>query len=268
VRRFLVLAIAAVLLAPAYALGTFTIGQAWDYNSSYLTEPTQGYYSQAAWSPWSAGYVSGGTFTPYDSFHWDPPNGDGAYHDAWFMMPGSGVGPDVQGAACKNVSGVVNHIDLGGGHFVQEEVGQTVMLTGNSGVATAVKWTAPDAGWYDVTAQFTCQSNVSGVARNVSVVQGSSTLNSGIIDGFMGTSGNSYLDGFDGTKGLRSASYTSHVSLAQGDAVTFLVRNDGDSQLDWVGTSFQVTSVPEPCAGVLVFSAVFGLLAYAWRKRR
>jgi hypothetical protein len=262
-RRFAALAVVAVLLAPAMAYGTM-----WDYTSSYLTEPTQDYYSQAAWSPWSAGYVSSGTFSPYDSFHWDPPGTNGGYHDAWYMMSDGDYGPDKQGAACKNVSGVRNELALGGGGYTYEEIGQTVQLTGVTGVPTAVQWAAPADGWYKADAYYTGQETwVDPYHRaNVGISSGGTSLSSGLIDGFIGTAG---VAGFDGAVGTRSVTCTATKYLNAGDTFMFTMQNT-TSNMSWIGTALtvQTTTAPEPSSIMLVVSGLIGLLAYAWRKRR
>jgi hypothetical protein len=264
-RRFAALAVLAVLLAPACAFGTL-----WDYTSSYLVEPTQDYYSQAAWAPWSAGYVSSGTFSPYDSFHWDPANPDGGYHDAWYMTPDGDYGPAQQGAACKNLSGVVNQINLGGGFYVYEELGQTVQLAGTSATA-AVQWTAPTAGWYQADAVYTGQETYVQLATrtNVSISSGGTALSTGIVDGFIGTAANGYEDGFDGTVGTRSVTCTGTKYLDAGQTFLFTVQNITGA-MSWVGTvlTVQTTTAPEPSSMVLLAAGLIGLLAYAWRKRK
>lgn len=257
-RRFVALAAVTVLLVPAVVLG-----ETWDFTSSFLTESTPGFYSQAAWSPWNAGYVAdGGSFVPYDSYHIDT-------HGAWFMDPGnSGYGPDKQGAVCKNISTTPFQSDCGGGTFFYEEVGQTVLLTGYDGPnLTAVHWTAPATGTYCVSAIFTGQkySYLSDMLTDAAVLNGSTSLYSGTLTGFFGTAANNHTDATpDATTSL---SYLSApISLLAGDVLSFQINGHGG--LHWAGLQATVTAIPEPCTTVLVTTSLLGILAYAWRKQK
>jgi hypothetical protein len=270
VRRILALAVVAVLLAPAVAFGTL-----WDYASSFLTEdPPEAYYSQAAWSPWSAGFVSGGAFTAYDSYHLgDPGDISGGYHGAWFQMPGGTNGPGQQGAACKCVTDIPDAWSLGiPTAYYWIEPGKTVGLTGTTTHNSVVQWTAPEAGWYKADAVYTGQETPVDIlhASNVSIQSGGTSLSSGTVSGFIGTAAAGYTDGIDGYlgPGYRSATCSATKYLNAGQSFLFVMENP-TGNMSWVGDALTVqTTTPEPSSMVLLAVGLIGLLAYAWRKRK
>jgi hypothetical protein len=279
-RRFVALAVVAVLLCPAVAFGTL-----WNVSTNYLTEPSEGFYSQSAWSPWSAGYMkaSDGSFNAYDSYHLSAgsstvhPEVNAGMHGAWYMdTSNAGYGPDKQGAVCKDITASPMGGDTGAGGFFYEEPGQVVMLTGNvtDTSTTAVRWTAPAAGTYYLYARFTGQKfgSTNDMITDVAVKQGSSDLFSGTLTGFIGTAANSYADASAG-KVNSLAYYGGPVSMAMGDVLLFQQNWETSrpgTKLHWTGLEAIVSTspIPEPGTIILLTTSLVSLLAYAWRKRK
>ena len=126
----------------------------------------------------------------------------------------------------------------------------------------AVSWLAPSAGTVDLSCRFTDMDGyfaaTSGfrwaVQKNGETPMGAGTV----------------ANGLDNTTGWLSYSA---MPVIAGDRINLIVDQDGTAlpgtlQNDVTRMDATVTYVPEPCALVLVSSAVFSLLAYAWRKRR
>lgn len=113
-----------------------------------------------------------------------------------------------------------------------------------------VRWTAPASGTYAVSALFT----------RVSLAYGASTYAE--TQGWVGSEKMYTLVG-DGTW---SGTYT----VASGETIDFVARLVEDNPFTNVPTQLNatITLVPEPSALVLVSTALLGLLAYAWKKRR
>lgn len=129
-----------------------------------------------------------------------------------------------------------------------------VVLLHGQGVgpgASEVRWAAPQAGAYQVTASFT------GYQRNmqakVAVFNGNSSLYGNSIAGLGG-----------------SASFSAVVNLLAGDALTFAVNRDaadpGGFAGNWTGLALSITAVPEPQAWSLMFAGMAGL-GFAARRR-
>ena len=266
-RRFVALSAVVVLLSSAtLAHATF-----FNYTSSFLTESSAGTYSQSAWSPWSTGYLSTGMTTLNTFGYYSVPitnlpvwDKDGTY--------------DTYGHAWKNVGSSAIQVDAGGGNFDQVEAGQTCMMSGNGNLATAIRWTAPTAGNYAISASFSYQGSnaaqwgpvdvyIRHGNENAGITVGN-TLFSGTIDKYIGSLANNYADASSyGT--TSKLTYSGSVALAAGETVDFIANEEWLGRLNWAGVTATVTSVvPEPTTGVLLVIGLIGLLCYAWRKRK
>lgn len=249
-------------------LSTFACADSisWDYTSSYLTKSPDGYYSQADWAPWSTGYMSGDTFTAFNHFGypvtnlavWSQATSYDDYGHAWKNTGSSPITLDL---------GYLSEIDL---HVkAQLEAGQTGIMLGGTTRNTVIRWTAPTAGLYAVSAAFSKQDMWPLAPIDVSVSNGGTGLFASILDGYSGSAASNYTDGYDGPAGTRNATYAGTVQLAQNDVLMFrCAAHPGDTALNWVGTSFSIIAIPEPTSIVLLAAGMLGLLAYAWRKRR
>jgi len=58
------------------------------------------------------------------------------------------------------------------------------------------------------------------------------------------------------------------VSVAGGGMLYLQIGPRAYIDCDMTGVTFSVTSVPEPTSLIMLLAGVFGLLAYAWRKRK
>jgi len=261
VKRFVAFAAVVAFLA----IGSLACADttSWDYASNFLAPSPDGSYSEAGWSPWSTGYISGGSFHSHNYFAHPDFASVGVWSDNRQY--------DAYGHTWKNTSSSPVTQSLGP-CFAQLDPGKAGVMTGNTSGNAAIQWTAPAEGWYAVSALFTGASNWVETAHitNVSVSKGSTSLFAGMVDGYIGSAAAGYTDGFDGDTGTRSASYSGTSYLAMGDVLAFEVANGHNPfNLCWVGTALSVTTTtPEPSSIVLVASALVGLLAYAWRKRK
>lgn len=107
-----------------------------------------------------------------------------------------------------------------------------------------VRWTAPAAGSYSIDADFLLHQ--SEIPQPVYVYHNNTQLFSGLTD--------------------FATSYSlSSITVAAGDTIDF--RASGDPKA-LVALDATIGSVPEPGTLVLLGVGLFGLSAYAWRKRK
>jgi hypothetical protein len=114
----------------------------------------------------------------------------------------------------------------------------------NSGGIAAVRWTAPVAGTIDVAAAFT--PIASSDLSNYYVIRNDTDFRLN-----------------QQQTGSPVPWTVSNLSVAFGDHLDFVVAGMTLTQL-----GATITYVPEPSAITLLATGLFGLLAYAWRKRR
>jgi hypothetical protein len=152
------------------------------------------------------------------------------------------------------------------------EAGKVFLFEGVQNSDTAVRWTAPATGQYQVNAVFNDINMDANAATQTAVVyvrkNGSQVWNT-TLDGFSGTAAAGYAD-HTGT--TWAANYSSLVTLAAGDTLDF-VMNGGigqDQNTDRTCVNFDatITATPEPASMVILATGLIGLLAYAWRKRK
>jgi hypothetical protein len=121
---------------------------------------------------------------------------------------------------------------------------------GTGPAASEVRWTAPEAGTYEVTAVFTGHQR--NMLANVAVFDGSSSLYSSNLAGLGAT-----------------ASFTGVLDVLAGGTLTFAVNRDGPDPGgfagNWTGLELTIAAVPEPGTGAMLLA---GLAAAAALRRR
>jgi hypothetical protein len=127
-------------------------------------------------------------------------------------------------------------------HWAPHEIGM-----GPSGDAngTILRWTAPTAGSWAVSALFTRTQEGNDPGTIYVTKNGTELFSHGV-----------------GSYGA-SSSYSDTLTFAVGQTLDFRVNGDC-----FVRPEITITSIPEPAAIILAVSGLLGLLAYAWRKRR
>ncbi len=144
-------------------------------------------------------------------------------------------------------------------HFIGKDVnidplGLLVHPFGPPAYIAAIGWKSPIAGVVNAELSVTDLNVAEGDGQDWKLFKsgGATALSSGTI-----------LNG--GTSGIITVS---NISVASGDML-YLQINAGTTMAgDMTGVTFTVSSVPEPSAITLLVCGLFGLLAYAWRKRR
>jgi hypothetical protein len=123
-----------------------------------------------------------------------------------------------------------------------------------SGQASVVKFTAPADGEYSVEASFLA----SLAGDNIRVMKNMTTLGNGtmLMQGSLDNGS--------------SLPYSAVLSLSEGDTIAFCNAPGYPHNWESGGIDFAaaVTLVPEPTSIIMMVSGIFGLLAYAWRKRK
>jgi hypothetical protein len=115
------------------------------------------------------------------------------------------------------------------------------------GPATAVlSFTAPTDGSYSVAANITQTefTGTVGVVKNMTTVGSGATLSSSSLQ-----QGDTF-------------SYSQVLSLSTGETISFFNTGNG------VDLTATISQVPEPTSFALITTGIFGILAYAWRKRK
>jgi hypothetical protein len=118
----------------------------------------------------------------------------------------------------------------------------------------AIGWKSPIDGVVDTDFSLLDLNAAEGDGQSWYLFKSGATtpLSSGVIDN-------------GGNTGLI---HVANVPVAAGDMLYLQIGPRGDFVGDLAGVQFTVTQVPEPGVLALLGCAVFGLLAYAWRKRR
>ena len=121
-----------------------------------------------------------------------------------------------------------------------------------------LRWTAPQAGKYNVSALWTDLGNGPTQYPGTEGVQVTLAKNGvSLFGAFVALEDN-----------IPSASTSQQVTLAAGDTLDFVVNSRGSQWNDVTQLDATIQSVPEPSALVLLAVGLIGLLAYAWRKRK
>jgi hypothetical protein len=222
--------LAACLAAPATAATTFNLFA--DYSGT--TNPN---------GVWTYGYAAspGASFTPYT-------------FSAASNLDGSHIG--TQGWAFAAATTPLLGIN-GSGSLIDDgnvSLPTGVLLLHGEGTgpgASAVRWTAPQAGDYQVTATFTGYQR--NMQANVAVFNGNSDIYGNSIAGLGGT-----------------ASFSAVVTVMGGGALTFAVNRNGADPSgfagNWTGLDLSITAVPEPQTVALLLAGL-GLVGTLARRR-
>lgn len=121
-----------------------------------------------------------------------------------------------------------------------------------------LRWTAPSAGTYTVSATWTDLANG---PTNGTATEG--------VEVYLAKSGVGMFEGFTSLEdSVLSASTTQQLTLAKGDTLDFIVDSRGSHWSDLTQLDATISAVPEPATSFVLTTGLVGLLAYAWRKRK
>lgn len=224
----------------------------WNYAADYSTTSNSGA------NGWQSGYLTDvgstlGVFNAYDVF------GSAADIPSWH----TGSGTDPMGNANINPSSSPSaHTDWG----IYWAGKQACLMPGTAGNWIAVRWTAPSAGNYNVSALWTnqrydgCDTTVAirNTATGIDMLSGSVAT----LTEFVGT---------DSSVAAGKATYNNTLYFTAGQNIDFIVKTTSSQAspiYQMVGLDATITAVPEPAAITLAVTGLIGLVAYAWRKRR
>jgi hypothetical protein len=129
--------------------------------------------------------------------------------------------------------------------------GAMTMAPGPGTRGSVLRWTAPAAGVYSISADF-LGTDTQGTTSDVHVEFNGTSLYSDYING--------YQDG---------KSYSGVANINAGDILDVFVGNgvNGNEISDTTRVAFTITVVPEPSTIVLLSVGVISLIAYVWRRQ-
>lgn len=215
-----------VLLVPALAPAA-TFDAAADFSAS-----------QNPNGAWTYGYLSGSTFTAYTSANTE------FYGASTWNRPLPSASDTYPLVFYNGTGGALSY---GTGSILPGELGIT---SGPEGQVGVIRWTAPEAGLFDVAATFT--------RDDIGTMQVSVLLNgSAVFD--------APLDAQD-----PAAAYSSQLSVGAGDTLDFAigVGADGSYVGDTADVTATIAAVPLPAGVWLLATGIAALGARRVRKRR
>lgn len=229
-------------VAVCLAAGVVT-AEVYDANAQYVASEL-GDSPAAEFGTWSLGYrayASGYASTDFTVYTGHTATGD---IRGWYLLGAPYQVPQTY----VNVSGT----DISG-NLAKDQIG---MHPGTQNISdhayTLLRWTAPKAGKIDIASVFNAPNGTSSTDVHL-VLNGTSIWDGAVNNGSGAT-----------------ASLTG-TTVAQNDVLDLVV-GPGTTPAggnDWTGVFHTVSyQVPEPGALSLLVGSVFGLLAYAWRRRR
>jgi hypothetical protein len=254
-RYLLMIAAATVVLTTAGAAQA----QTWDLADDF--------YTSAQHVPWYYGAlnVSQVKFYLFDGQS-TVDNGNGGSFAGWLS---AGEGWDQYGSLGKNLGpGACSCY----GFYTEEGDVRIQGATLYDSWIPGALWRAAEAGEYQVTVRFTGTwfADQTPMTNPMYVYvkdgfEGSYTdLATGAIDGYIGSAAANYADGW-GT--VREVDYSSTLTLAAGEDLLFLAGGYG-AYGHCAGLDVTISKVPEPGTLALLAGGLFGLVAYAWKRRK
>lgn len=174
---------------------------------------------------WSFGYQAtlGGALTRYNSVINSTPG-------IWAWCKNSTV--DAAGNVDKNVTS--SPVDAQGAYWLP---GQLTFHPGPTNEYAIVRWTAPNSGIMNIAVTFTGQNYGTGTTTDVHVLNGSTALFNGTINGYGGGGHANY-----GSSPMQT--YSGIVSVAAGGTIDFAVGSGGNGfSYDLTGVSATISSV-------------------------
>lgn len=120
---------------------------------------------------------------------------------------------------------------------------------GSGGEYCHARWTAPDAGIFDITAEFSGVDFVAGTTTDVHVSPNGVSLFNGSVDSFVG-----YDDSASFGPTPSSSFSTTAVPVSNGDIIDFTVGfgSNGNFYYDTTTPSATISTVPEPATILLL----------------
>lgn len=231
------------------AFGSIANAETWDCNADYVSTG-----SSADPHGWSSGNISNpdtaASFAPLDNAEW-------IFNNTTVHKYQTGYGqPDE----------LYNNTDadfwIDSGTVLVKSKTLTRHSGNSSGLLSSLRWTAPAAGNYQVDAQ------IFGVCNSTSTVWTNSMIVKNLDFVTKIAEGSTTL--FYTNENATTFAYSGTLSLAAGDTLDFV--NDGrygsGGRPNNVAFDVTITAIPEPSTLTLLPAGAFGLLAYAWRKRK
>ena len=205
---------------------------------------------------WTYGYtpesgLEAGTLTEYttgETVSTEDPYDVKVWHEPSFIDTGT-YGPCIE----YNAAGTYSKWS------VDWTPGLLALCWSASNCASVMVWTAPAAGTCNVSAVFTALQALEGRDANCYISTGGSLTNLGLAS--IGAVS------YNVSTGYGSQSYSNpSITVAEGDIIAFAV--GGGLEATGLNATVTLTTIPEPSVMAILATGLFGLLAYAWRKRR
>jgi hypothetical protein len=198
---------------------------------------------------WTLGEAAAGTGAGFTAL----PNYTTSYAQASGGSP-AWYGSDPTGGAVPNYG--LPMMNFSAGHLVV--LPHYALEDGSTLTNGDLRWTAPQAGTYNVSARWTDLGNgaTGGGPETIGVTVTLAKNGLSLFSDFVASEG-----------GIPSVSVARQMTLAAGDTLDFVVNSRGSHWNDPTQLDATITTVPEPTTLALSLSGLLGLLAYAWRKR-
>jgi hypothetical protein len=214
----------------------------WDAYNDFIAGPTD----QAVTNRWQYLYnTQGDNNSGYTMLERWGSNGDGVAGDGWTTTTPSDTWHN-ELVAKDTVNGEIRV------HPFREP------SAGNPDLTATIGWLSPITGVVNAAFSLTDRDGNGGDGVGYWLYKSGDAndayLKKGVLD-----------NGPDWTSGVITKD---NISVQQGDMLYLRVGARGGYGWDLTGVTFTVTSVPEPTSLALAGFGLFGLLAYAWRKRK